>query len=309
MAQIRDIKRRITSVKNTQQITRAMKMVAAAKLRRAQNAMLAMRPYADHLTGILERVEYDLFGDEHPLFMPREEKAAASIVIAGDKGLCGAFNTNIIRRARQHFAEMPGVDHRVYSIGRRATAALRKRGHTIVHDYQEVFDNLSYLLANSICEELVRDFMAGTIDSAYVVYNEFVTVMSQKPQVRKILPIDFPAMAEARRTRERAAHEGTLAEMEAEVEKPAEREVFDFDPDPHTVLERLISHLIATEVHRATLESYAAELGARMTAMDSATNNAGEMIDRLTMEYNRARQSNITGELLDIVGGAEGLKG
>jgi F-type H+-transporting ATPase subunit gamma len=302
MAQIRDIKRRIVSVQNTQQITRAMKMVAAAKLRKAQNAMLAMRPYAAHLAGLIAESEYDLFGDEHPLFAGREERVSAAVVIAGDKGLCGAFNSNIIRAARTHFAEAEGVQQRLYSIGKKATAAFRREGREIVHAYEDVFDSLSYVLANSICAELVDDFLAGTIDSAYVVYNEFVSVMSQKPTVRRILPLDFRSIREARQERERAVREDPTRELER-------RDAFEFDPDAETVMAQLVSRLVATEVFRATLESYAAELGARMTAMDSATNNADEMIQRLTMEYNRARQAGITGELLDIVGGAEGLKG
>jgi F-type H+-transporting ATPase subunit gamma len=303
MAQTREIRRRINSVRNTQQITRAMKMVAAARLRKAQERMLAMRPYADRLGEILARVEYDLFGDEHPLFHGRAGvKTAATVVVAGDKGLCGAFNTNILRRAREHFDGLDGVEHRVYSIGKRATTALRKQGRTIVHDYQDVFETLSYVLANSICEELVEDFLAGTIDEAYVVYNEFVSVMSQTPQVRRILPIDFGAVREARKRREEAEAGDPAVERER-------REQFEFEPDPEVVMGRLVGRMIATEVYRATLESYAAELGARMTAMDAATTNADDMIERLTMEYNRARQAGITGELLDIVGGAEGLKG
>jgi len=302
MAQTREIRRRINSVRNTQQITRAMKMVAAARLRRAQERMLAMRPYADRLADILGRVEYDLFGDEHPLFRDRPEtKSVATVVVAGDKGLCGAFNTNILRRARQHFESIP-AEHRVYSIGKRATIALRKQGRTIKHHYQDVFEKLSYVLANAICEELVRDYLAGTIDAAYVVYNEFVSVMSQTPQVRKILPLDFDAIREARKRREEEIAHDPAAEQER-------REQFEFEPDSEVVMERLISRMIATEVYRATLESYAAELGARMTAMDAATTNADDMVERLTMEYNRARQAGITGELLDIVGGAEGLKG
>ncbi len=302
MAQIRDIKRRITSVKNTQQITRAMKMVAAAKLRRAQGRMLAMRPYADRLTGLIDEVEYDLFGDEHPLFHAREEKTVATIVIAGDKGLCGGFNTNIIRRAHRHFQELGSVEHRVYSVGKRATAAFRKEGLNIIHDYNDVFDSLSYALANTICDELVEDFMNGVIDSVYVVYNEFVTVMTQKPQARKIVPIDFGAIREKRRAREKQQRDDLAADAPTHA-------VYAMEPSPQGVMQYLVTRLVATEVYRATLESYAAELGARMTAMDSATNNADEMIERLTMDYNRARQSNITAELLDIVGGAEGLKG
>jgi F-type H+-transporting ATPase subunit gamma len=303
MAQTREIKRRIASVQNTQQITRAMKMVAAAKLRRAQQAMEAMRPYDDHLAGLLAKVERDLFGDEHPLFRVRStERAAATIVIAGDKGLCGGFNSNLIRYARgRHFDELSEVEHRVYSIGKRATSALKKTDLELVHTYSDVFDNLSYILANQICEELVSDYLAGTIDAAYVVYNSFVTVMTQKPVTVKLLPLDLEEW--------RAENREDAGEEEDPEADEAARAYYELEPDPAVVMEKLIGRLIATRLFRALLESYAAELGARMTAMDSATTNAEEMIEKLTMDYNRARQTGITAELLDIVGGAEGLKG
>jgi F-type H+-transporting ATPase subunit gamma len=302
MAQVREIKRRITSVRNTQQITRAMKMVAAAKLRKAQTAMMAMRPYSERITGIIDKLAFDLFGDEHPLFNAREEKNTATIVIAGDKGLCGGFNSNIIRQAKKHFAEHNERKHQVWSIGKRATSSLKKMDSIeIIHSYQDVFDNLSYVLANEICQDLVGRFMDGTIDSAYIVYNEFVSVISQNPIAKKILPMDFSLIQKARKERE--------AKNEEEGIKEDVREMYELEPDPQAVMQKLIGRLIATQVYHATLESYAAELGARMSAMDSATSNADEMIDRLSMEYNRARQSGITSELLDIVGGAEGLKG
>ncbi|MHC4871082.1 MAG: ATP synthase F1 subunit gamma [Planctomycetota bacterium] len=303
MAQIREIKNRIASVKNTQQITRAMKMVAAAKMRKAQDKMLAMRPYADRISSIIYKLTYDLFGDEHVLFKtPAEEKKVGTIVIAGDKGLCGAFNTNIVKHALKHFEEKSSSEHQLWSIGKKATSAFKKKNFEIVHSYQDVFDSLSYILANDICEQLVEKFVSGNIDGAYVVYNEFVTVMSQNPTTKKILPIDFGKLAEERREKDQKILDDPSVDA-------AVREVYELEPDPEVVLQRLIARLVATEVYRATLESYAAELGARMTAMDSATNNADEMIENLTMEYNRARQAGITGELLDIVGGAEGLKG
>ncbi|MHC4887175.1 MAG: ATP synthase F1 subunit gamma [Planctomycetota bacterium] len=306
MGNAREIKRRIKSVEDTKQITRAMKMVAAAKLRRAQNRMMAMRPYADHLIQMIGDVSMDLFGDEHPLFSVRPEKAAANIVIAGDKGLCGGFNTTIIRHAMQHFDSLPEVEHKLYSIGKRATSAFTKQKREILHSYSDVFDSLSYILAEEICGELVSKFMAGEIDSAYVVYNRFVSVVSQEPIVEQILPVDFSAIVTARKEREEAHHS---ALEEHEREQTPKRLVYDFEPDPHIVMESLMARMIATRVYRATLESYAAELGARMSAMDSATSNAEDMIDKLTMEYNRARQTGITSELLDIVGGAESLKG
>ena len=303
MPQAREIKRRIKSVQNTKQITRAMKMIAAAKLQRAQGRMLAMRPYANRLIGIIDHVAFELFGDEHPLFFVRPERRVATIVIAGDRGLCGGFNTGIVRRALGHLASLPQADHRLWCIGRRATSSLRKEpGLEIVRSYQGVFDSLSYSLAGEICDQLVEEYLGNVIDAAYVVYNEFVTVVSPKPRVEKVLPIDFGEILAARTGREQAA-----AESAPQAASP--RALWELEPLPGTVLERLVARLVATRVYRATLESYAAELGARMSAMDSATKNADEMITRLTMVFNRARQAGITAELLDIVGGAEGLSG
>jgi len=300
MPQARDIKRRIKSVESTKQITRAMKMVAAAKLRRAQTRMLGMRSYAEHLSRTVDDVAFELFGDEHPLFLTRPETRAATIVIAGDRGLCGGFNASILRRARAHFGALPEVTHSVWSIGKRATLALRQDSAlTVTRSYEGVFDNLSYALANEICAELVDAFLGERIDSAYVVYNEFLTVMSQKPVTKRILPFDFGTILAARRER-------------PESRDPARgtgetRLMYELEPSPEAAMARLVGHLIATQVFHATLESYAAELGARMTAMDNATSNADDMIVSLTMDYNRARQTGITSELLDIVGGAEGL--
>lgn len=301
MPQAREIKRRIRSVENTKQITRAMKMVAAAKLHRAQARMLAMRPYAQHLAGTIERVSLELFGDEHPLFEARPEQCIATVVLAGDRGLCGGFNANIIRRARRHFADHPDVEHRVWCIGRRATSALSKvQNVRIVRNYEGVFDSLSYVLANEICDELTQGALHGEIDSAWIVYNEFVTVVTQKPTVRRVVPVDFDEILAARREREAGEREQGKGALQ--------RLLYELEPSPEAVLRHLVTRLVATHVYRATLESYAAELGARMSAMDSATKNAEDMVQRLTMDFNRARQTGITAELLDIVGGAEGLK-
>lgn len=300
MPQAREILRRISSVHNTQQITRAMKMVAAAKLNRAQSRMLGMRPYADGIASILRHIARELFGDEHSLLTPRTEvKRVLTIVIAGDRGLCGGFNTNAIRNAIAHFRGMPKVEHEIIAIGKRANAGLRKLPYPIKKTYFDVFDNLSFLLSTEIARQLLERWAAAEnerVDEVYLVYNQFLSVMAQRPMVQKILPLDLSAMAEAEREQE-----------DAET-RTAPRPIYDIDPDPEAVLEHLVSHHLSTEIYRATVESYAAELAARMTAMDSATNNAEEMIDRLTMDYNRARQAGITAELLDIVGGANALQ-
>lgn len=300
MPQAREILRRISSVHNTQQITRAMKMVAAAKLNRAQGRMLAMRPYADGIGSILRHIARDLFGDEHSLLKPRMEvKRVLTIVIAGDRGLCGGFNTNAIRNAIAHLQGMPKVEHELIAIGKRANAGLRKLPHPIKKTYFDVFDNLSFVLSTEIARQLLEGWAASEaerVDEVYLVYNQFVSVMAQRPMVQKLLPLDLDAMVAAERKDEAAA------------EPNPPRPIYDIDPDPEVVLEHLVSHHLSTEIYRATVESYAAELAARMTAMDSATNNAEDMIDRLTMDYNRARQAGITAELLDIVGGANALQ-
>jgi len=300
MPQTREIRRRIQSVRNTQQITRAMKMVAAAKLRRAQTRMLAMRPYAGSLVGVLERASYDLFGDEHPLFAPRQERRAAHVVFAGDKGLCGGFNTNILRRTLVHLRESPATDHQVVTVGKRAAAGLRRAGVEPVRSERDVYDRLDYALISDICDTLAAGFLGGDLDAAYVVYNRFESVMVHRATVEKLLPIDFATVAAARRER--------LAKWREEHAGRPPRPLYEFEPGPEAVIGRLVSRVIATRVYRAALESYAAVLGARMSAMDAATNNAEEMLDRLTMDFNRARQAGITTELLDIVGGAAGLE-
>ncbi|OGV65842.1 MAG: ATP synthase F1 subunit gamma [Lentisphaerae bacterium RIFOXYC12_FULL_60_16] len=296
----REIKRRIRSVSNTKQITRAMKLVAAAKLQRAQARMLALRPYARHLGSIVGEVSDALFGDEHPFFRKRPERRIATIVIAGDRGVCGGFNATVVRRAREHIAEHPAAAHEIWSVGKRATLALRRApGIAIVRRFHDVFDDLSYTLAHAIGDPLTACYLDGGIDGAYLVYNEFVTVMTPRPCVVKLMPLDLSAVSGRART-EDAAGDGGQA--------PVQRgERYEIEPGPEAAMRRLVSRLTATRLYRALLESYAAELGARMTAMESATKNAEEMIDRLTVDFNRARQANITAELLDIVAGAEGL--
>jgi F-type H+-transporting ATPase subunit gamma len=301
MPQAREIKHRIKSVENTKQITRAMKMVAAAKLRRAQERMEAMRPYAEKLNAILRYVAIDLIGDEHPLFASRAPKKVLTIVVAGDRGLCGGFNSNIIRAYRKHTASLPDREHSFIAIGKRAIGAVRKDGRKLRKSYYDVFDKLSYVLSGEICDLLVSSYLGSgeeRVDEVYLLYNEFVNMMSQKLVVKKLLPFDHAKLVEERK-----------AEIAGENGKKVVRPVYEIEPDVESVLERLVSHRLSTEVYRAVAESYAAELSARMSAMDSATQNAEEMIGNLTLIYNRARQASITSELLDIVNGANALEG
>lgn len=342
--QTQDIKRRIKSVKSTQQITKAMKFVAAAKLRRSQERMLAMRPYADALDGLVKHLARDLMGDEHPLFRkPEDPRRAAYIVIAGDRGLCGGFNTTILKAASEFARSRPKVEPVFFAVGKQAGAALRKTGGRVIKSYHDVFEKLSYVLAGSICDQLVAMTVSRDpeerIDEAYLVYSEFVTMLTQKPVVKKLIPVDYRAFLPEPDDQGKLAEEVTLAdgeileevvleespddvfdegdieeeiltekgEAEAAATKGPPRPIYELLPNPATALEKLIARRMATEVYRGTLESYAAELAARMTAMDNATANADEMIASLTLSYNQARQFGITSELLDIIGGANAL--
>lgn len=338
--QTQDIKRRIRSVKSTQQITRAMKFVAAAKLRRAQDNMLAMRPYADAIDGLVKHVAEDLVGDEHPLFKPHSEvKRVAYVLIAGDRGLAGGFNNNLFRAVTDYVRAKKEIEPIFFAIGKRTIAYLRKTEFRVVRSYFDVYEKLSYIMAGDICDKLVEMMTAeepDRIDEAYVIYNEFATMLTQRPVIRKLLPINVGEMLH-RADEEREAHQdgdttileeivldeapddvfdvgdaeeelmSRQGEMEAEEKKAPVRPVYELLPDTRKALDKLIARRMATEVYRGLLESYAAELAARMSAMDNATNNAEEMVSHLTLELNRARQSGITMELLDIIGGSNAL--
>ena len=338
--QTEDIKRRIRSVKSTQQITRAMKFVAAAKLRRSQDAMLAMRPYADAIDGLVKHVIEDLVGDEHPLFNAHPEvKRVAYVLIAGDRGLAGGFNNTLFRAVTEYARGRKDEEAVFFAIGKRTIAYLRKTEFRVITSYHDVFDKLSYIMAGDICDRLVAMFSSegdDRIDEAHVVYNEFASMLTQRPVIRKLLPVDVGEMLQKKKVEEGVApppqadpgavleeivleespddifdlgdaEEELMAqqgEIEAGVQKAPTRPIYELLPDARTALDKLMSRRMATEIYRGMLESYAAELAARMTAMDNATNNAEEMVSGLTLDLNRARQSGITMELLDIIGGA-----
>lgn len=285
MASLIDIRRRLKSVKNTQQITRAMKMVAAAKLRRSQDRVIAARPYAKALREVLASVSSRVKAQAHPLLESREEKRVALLVVAGDKGLAGAFNANIHRAAAGLLAESRGWESvTILPIGKKALDYWRRRRTPLAPKaYPGIFSRVEYAHAKEIAGYLAEEFTAGRIDAAYVIYNEFKSVIAQVVRVEKILPIprSETALSEA----------GSSAE-------------YIYEPDPEAILARLLPRYVEFVVFRVLLESAAAEHGARMTAMDSASRNAGDMIDSLTLTYNRARQARITKELIEIVSGA-----
>ncbi len=291
MASLLDLRRRLRSIRNTQQITRAMKMVSAAKLRRAQDRAIASRPYARALRGVLASVSASVAEAKHPLLASREERRVVLLIVGGDKGLAGAFNANVHRAAAsllEQKSEWQEVT--LLPIGKKALDYWKRRGRPLAPKaYPGIFARVEYAHAREIAEYLSAEFAAERIDAAYAVSNEFRSVLSQVVRVERLLPI-------------------ARGEVSAAEAKAGERRQYIFEPDPETILEALLPRYLQFMVFRLLLESAAAEHAARMTAMDSATKNAGELIDRLTLNYNRARQARITKELIEIVSGAAALE-
>jgi F-type H+-transporting ATPase subunit gamma len=291
MPTLRDIQRRISSVKSTQQITRAMKLVAAAKLRRAQDRIEHARPYARTMAEVLADLTKQTGATPHPLLESHQAEGQARkllVVVSADRGLCGAFNSNIIRRSLELLRgyRTEEVALALVVVGRKARDFYRRRGGVEVKsEHVNMLERLGYAQAAGIAQELMRPYVEGEVDEVVLVYTEFRSVASQRVVVERLLPIQPPAAA-----------------------GEAESEEYLFEPSPEAVLERLLPRHVEVQVYRALLESVAAEYGARMTAMESATRNAAEMIDVLTIQFNKARQERITTELLEIVGGAEALR-
>ena len=278
-----DIRRRIRSVKNSQQITKAMKMVAAARLRRAQERMYAARPYAAAMREVLASVATRVDVTKHPLLMPREqEKNILLLIVTADRGLCGPFNTNVIKRASAeiHEGRWPSVE--LLPIGRKGNDFFKRRTIPIRRQATGIFQALSLETAQDIARSAIDDFVSGEIDAVYVVYNEFKSIIAQTVRVERLLPI------------ERAWDENAAA---ASID-------YIYEPAPERILEELLPKHIEFQLYRILLESAAAEQGARMTAMEAATKNASDLISHLTLTYNRIRQASITKEIIEIVSGA-----
>ncbi|MCP4603980.1 MAG: ATP synthase F1 subunit gamma [Proteobacteria bacterium] len=288
MANLKAIRRRITSVRNTQKITRAMKMVAAARLRKAQETVEQFRSYADLTSTILAEVAQGSSDVDHPLLKRREPKKSNVIIICSDRGLCGGFNGNLFREVHTH-VEQADPTPVLSIIGRKAVDYFQHRPVTIEKRYENVYEELGYETAAKIARELADKYAAGEIDQIQLAYNEFVSMMTQRPTFRQLLPVVLPEQK---------------SEEDDDWVMPVD---FIFEPGRDALLGRLLPQYVEVQVYRAIIESVAAEHAARMTAMDNATRNAEEMLDHLTLIYNRARQSAITSELMDIVGGAEAL--
>ena len=296
MATLKTIRKRIRSVKNTQQITKAMKMVAAAKLRRAQDAILAARPFAlkmeEVLIGLSQRIEMD----SHPLLKRREVKKVEVIILTSDRGLCGGFNSNVLRRAQRFVIEngdkYESIEFR--TLGRKANEFFKRRSLSVSKDYPGIFGALNFGVANDIGKEITHRYLSGEVDAVFIIYNEFASAISQKVTLSELLPITAPP--------------GAGKAMPSSGPPGTEPVDYLYEPNRETVLTQLLPRYLANKVWRAILESVASEHGARMSAMDSATKNASEMIDKLSLVYNRTRQAGITKELMEIVSGAEALK-
>jgi F-type H+-transporting ATPase subunit gamma len=290
---LRDIRKRIASVRSTQQITKAMKMVATAKLRRAQENILATRPYATKMFEVLSSLAARTSPDAHPLLYRREPKRVEVVVFTSDRGLCGAFNMNLIQRAEKFLQEEKARTEELALsfIGRKGRDYFRKRNIAMRREYVNLFGKVDFPLAARIGEDLVKSYIAEQVDAIYLLYSEFRSAIQQRIVLEKILPVT-----------PRKAGEG-----EETPKGPAAVE-YIYEPSEVEILGKILPMYVEVQIYRALLESVASEYGARMTAMDNATNNARDMIDKLTLMYNKARQASITKELIEIVSGAEALK-
>ena len=290
MANLKDIKRRIGSVKNTQQITKAMKLVAAAKLRKAQEAVEASRPYSDKMMDMMENLSARSQPDSHALLRRREVKNILIIVFAGDKGLCGPFNSSILKAAQKLIADSEGLGITLFPVGKKALSFFSKRKTLTVLDGVTDFGNrINYTLADEIANIVIDNFTAEKVDVVHMIFNRFKNVVVQETNAIPVLPVKLPESAK-----------DELNPMMVG---------YKFEPSAEEILEGLLKRYVTSQIYRSLLESAASEHGARMTAMDAATKNAKEMISDLTLEYNRARQAAITTELIEVVTGADALEG
>jgi len=290
VATLRDIRRRIRSVESTQKITRAMKLVAAAKLRRAQERILGARPYATKMAELLASLVGRTEGEAHPLLERRPAARRRLVIVTADKGLCGAFNSNVLRASLAYLREQGDTAVTLVAVGKKGRDFYRRRPWQIKSEMLGFFDRLAYSHAQELAGGLMKEYLAGEVDEVQLIYNEFRSVAVQRVKREQLLPIESAA----------AAGEGGGAEGAGGD--------YIYEPSPEAILAALLPRHVTTQVFRALMESVAGEYGARMTAMEAATKNAKEMIGMLTIQYNKARQERITKELLDIVGGAEALR-
>lgn len=291
MPSLKGIRKRIGSVKNTQKITRAMKLVAAAKLRRAQDAIIAARPYASSLERVVAELSAKAGKDAHPLLVERDGKRARIVTITSDRGLAGAFNTNICR-AVEGFVDEKLADHDEVSlrtVGKKGNDYFRSRDANITSFDSAPTSKTALDYSHELSNHVIEDFLEDKVDRVYLVYNEFRSAISQDIATKQLLPVEAMVLDDD--------DDDSLGGD------------YLYEPSKEELLGHLVPLYVQIRIYNALLESIASEFGARMTAMESATKNAGEMIDKLTLQYNRARQQAITKELLEIISGAEALKG
>ncbi len=279
MANLRQLRTRVGSIKNIQRVTNAMQLVAAARMRRAQESIVAARPYAQQLDRVLQRLSGSVEPSSHPLFVERGGDRTVYVVVSSDRGLCGGFNTNVCRKG---FGSVQENDS-VVAVGRKARNFFNNRNVTMANIYVDLFRELSFSQAVTVADDVKNQFLTGAVDRVVLVYNEFVSVATQQPVAEQLLPI-----------------------VPKEVEGGG-GEDYLFEPSPEVLLDTLVPRHINFQVWRALLESNAGEQASRMRAMDNATKNAGDLIEDLTREMNKERQTSITLELMDIIGGAEAV--
>jgi len=288
MATLRDIKLRIKGVQNTQQITKAMKMIAAAKLRKAQEGILNARPYARKISTMLSHLVTEEYKAENPYIAYREVKNAAVVVVTADRGLCGAFNTNIVKASVKYIDVLrnESVNSVIFCVGKKGYDFFSKRDYNLVGHSKGIFNQLQYEAALNVSKQLIEMFLSGKVDRVVIIYNEFKSVIQQRIVTEQFLPIPVEKKEE---------------------EKKVEPN-YIYEPDQTSIFNYLLPKHLKAQMWRIFLESNAAELGARMTAMDNATTNAKELIRTLNLTYNKERQAAITKEILEIVSGANALK-
>ena len=296
MATLREIRQRISGVKSTQKITKAMKMVAAAKLRRAQDAVVSARPYARKMKEVFSHLSGVVDVTNNPMFVSRPVANIAIIIVTSDRGLCGAFNSNIIRAAVNHiqtnYADLiPAAKVNLICIGKKGFDYFQKNNYRVVGKRLGIFQELKFNHAQDVITEILDGFLTGEYDRVEIVYNEFKSIVQQRLVIEQILPIQTD-----------------LTSQQSETRIPKSPINYIYEPSGQAIIEALIPKHLNFQIWRALLESYAAEQGARMSAMDNATTNASDMIRSLQLSYNKARQASITKELLEIVSGAEALK-
>jgi F-type H+-transporting ATPase subunit gamma len=289
MPTLLDFRRRIRSVKSSQQITRAMKFVAAARLRRAQEAALAARPYAQELARVLRSTMARIESPQHPLLAKRPEERILLMVLSGERGLAGAFNTNVLKLAHEFMRSKKGKKISLIPIGKKGRDSLRKAGYQFVAEYVNVLARVDYKVAREIANLVSQLYAKHEIDAVYVVFSEFKNVLAPTLVVDKVLPVE--------EVKEAAETETAAAPASAQVD-------YIYEQPEQQILDRLLPRYVETQILRAMLESCAAEYAARMTAMEAATRNAGEVIDALTLHMNKVRQAAITKEIIEIVSGA-----